>query len=85
MTLGNLDFPFMTEEEIKTYYQAVDTEVEQRTEAQRVAVRKKYNGTEALMLWELIEKLMVEGLPISERMQAGLEALWMASSTEGVL
>jgi|GEM_PF-2993894 len=83
MNMRDDGFPFMDDQEVGMYREAVGLSEEERTEEHNKAIQQKHNEADLLTLHELMEKLR-DGVPVSERLNRKLEALYRVSDEEGL-
>jgi urease gamma subunit len=81
MQTRNDSFPFMSDDEVKLYWEAVGLPEDQRTQEQQKAVSQKYNEADLVTLNELMEKLR-DGHEVSPLLEKKLESLYRVTDAE---
>lgn len=83
MEKRNDSFPFMTDNEVKLYWEAMHLTECELSEDQKKALRQNANEADLLTLWDLMERLR-DGLQVSNRLSKKLEALYRVMDAEGL-
>jgi hypothetical protein len=81
MQIRNDSFPFMSDDEVKMYWEAVGLPEDKMTEEHHRVLRQKHNEADLLTLNELMEKLK-GGLDVSPLLTSKLESLYQVSDAE---
>jgi len=80
-TASNDDFPFMTDEEVATYHEALKVDDSKQTEAQRRAIHQWEQQPNLMTLADIMEKLR-DGEQVSKELDAKLEELCVFAEFE---
>lgn len=77
----NDSFPFMSDNEVSVFNEALSLPESEHSEDHKKAISQERNQADLLTLWELMEKLR-EGHVVSDRLAFKLEELYAVTDAE---